>query len=819
MQIGRVATGILWALCLMLPATAQVAPAEHLGHAVGADFKLPDWTAISSWYRDLDAKSPRVALELAGRTTEGRDFFACVISSEANMARLDGIRADARAIADPRKLTPAAAEELLARAVPVVMISIAMHSNEVAAPQFAMELAWNLSTSEAEPWKSMREKSVVVLLPCTNPDGLDMISHWYTQSVGKSYEAGSMPWLYQPYAGHDNNRDWFMLSLEETRIVSKLLYERWFPQVYWDVHQQGSFAERMFVPPFRDPLDPNLDPNVMGTIDLIGTRAALDMTSRGLKGIASGVSYDMWWHGGNRNVPVRHNIVGLLTEAASANLASPLWIAPDRLRAPSGLARYAPSNRFRDPWPGGWWRIRDIIDYELGFATSLFSGVVREPQLYTRTVLEAARRTCALGEQDGAPAAWVIPAENRDGNAVVRLCESLLRTGVEIKKSTNAITADGRSLAPGALVIARGQPAWRHVHDLFEIQAYPGDEPPYDVAGWSLPTLMGIEAIAATKLGSATADSKQDLPLDPPAFVALTRSEEARTPRNSAADEKAGDVDAWRALFAGLERGTPGGSDAGSSLKSGAARWSVLPRIAVYKPWTASMDEGWLRWTLEYCGLKYVSVDNARLKSGDLKQLCDVLVLPDLSSSSIDEGHSSGGVPEEYAGGLEREGRQAIEAFVRGGGRLVAVGRAAGWAIELFQLPLKDVARGKDSGDFSCPGSVLRARLEHTPGDPLSPASSRMEHLFFSGSSAWAEAESKSKDGPEVTMLATYAASDVLHSGWIRSPAVVAGKGAWARADVDMGRVHLFAFSPYYRSWSQGTFHWLLRAIMDTRQK
>ncbi len=819
----RTVIGFALFLLLIRPALAQVPPEQHLGHPVGADFHLPDWNAVSSWYKDLDAKSARVTLEVAGQTTEGRDFLACVIASEANLARLESVRSDAQKLADPRKLGAPEIETLIARAVPVVVISNAMHSTEVAAPQFAMELAWNLATSALEPWKSVREKVVVVILPCTNPDGLDKVAHWYMDSVGKPFEGGSMPWLYQHYAGHDNNRDWFMLSLEETRVVSKLLYERWHPQIYWDVHQQGSFAERMFVPPFRDPLDPNLDASVMGAIDLLGTRAALDMTSQGLKGVASGVSFDMWWHGGNRNVPVRHNMIGLLTEAASANLASPLWVAPDKLRAPSGLARYAPSNRFRLPWPGGWWRVRDIVDYELAFANSLLSGVAREPQLFTRTVLEAAQRTCALGKDSGSPAAWVIPAENRDTNAVMRVCEALLRTGVELRKATTAITVDGRPLAPGAIVIARGQPAWRHVHDLFEVQSYPGDEPPYDVAGWSLPALLGIEALAASRIGSGDEVWMGDGAELRPEFAVLAKAGDAG-PSAKSLPESADNIDGWRALFSELSHDHAGAMTAARKFEipptaKSLAKWTKLPRVAVYKSWTASMDEGWLRWTLEYCGLPFESVDNARLKSGDLRALCDVLVLPDLSSDGIDHGHDSGSVPEEYAGGIEREGRLAIDAFVRGGGRLIAIGRSSGWAIDLFQLPLKDVAHGKEAGDFSCPGSVLRARLEHIEGDALSPADPATGNLFFSGGVAWAPVDPKPKEGPQPVTLASYAANDVLLSGWIRSPNVIAGKAAWVRADIEKGRVHLFAFSPYYRSWSQGTFHWLLRAVMDARSE
>ena len=809
MQRYFVIHGLVVVAALAANAAAQVAPETHLGHSIGADFFLPDWKAVSSWYTDLDKGSARVTVDVAGKTTEGREFLACTITSEANMARLDLIRKDALSLADPRGLSPKAADELIARAIPIVMISNAMHSTEVAAPQFAMELAWSLATSSAEPWKSIRDHVVVVILPCTNPDGLDKVAHWYMDSVGKSFEGSGLPWLYQPYAGHDNNRDWFMLSLEETRIVSSLLYERWHPQIYWDVHQQGSFAERMFVPPFRDPLDPNLDASVMGTIDLIGTRAALDMTSHGLKGVASAVSFDMWWHGGNRNVPVRHNMIGLLTEAASANLASPLWVATDKLKAPAGLARYAASNRFRVPWPGGWWRVRDIVDYEMAFANSLLQSVSREPSLYTRTVLEAARRTCELGVASGNPAAWVIPADNRDTDAVLRLCGALLKTGVEIQRATAPLQVDGRALPAGSLVIASGQPAWRHVNDLFEIQAYPGDEPPYDVAGWTLPALMGVEALAVQKI-------------EAPSLAPLVKASDARTATSVTRDD-ASDLDGWRTLFARLARGEVSSMNGEGFFKGAAAsdshdpHWTKLPRIAVYQPFTASMDEGWLRWTLEYCGLPYQSVNNARLRDGHLEQLCDVLVMPDLSSEGIDHGREAGSVPEEYAGGLEREGRLAIDAFVRGGGRLVAIGRAASWTIDLFQIPLKDAAHGKEAGDFSCPGSVLRAQVEALATDPFSPKNPRMGNLFFSDGLAWTSTEAKPKDGPATQTLASYAASDLLLSGWVRSPNVIAGKAAWVRSDIERGRVHLFAFSPYYRSWTQGTFHWLLRALMDER--
>ncbi len=191
-----------------------------------------------------------------------------------------------------------------------------------------MQLAYELVTSDAEPWVSARREAVVLLAPSLNPDGLDRVVSWYREIQGTPYESASLPELYQWYAGHDNNRDWFMLSLKETQIVTRLLYKEWFPQVYWDVHQQGSRRERLFVPPFRDPLNPNLPATVIAGIGALGGRILYDMTRDGFQGVSTGVTYDMWWNGGNRNVPVRHNIIGLLSEAASANLASPIYLSP-----------------------------------------------------------------------------------------------------------------------------------------------------------------------------------------------------------------------------------------------------------------------------------------------------------------------------------------------------------------------------------------------------------------------------------------------------------------------------------------------------------
>jgi len=793
-------------------------PSAHLGRPLGADFELADWEEVSSYFEGLGRESARVLVETVGQTTEGRDFLLATISSEANLARLDEIREAARRMADPRGLGTDERARLVADGVPIVFISCAMHATETAAPQFAMEFAHALATSEESPWKEAREELVVLIAPSLNPDGQDHVVSWYRETVGTPYESTELLKLYQYYSGHDNNRDWFGLTQNETRIVTELLYSVWHPTIYWDVHQQGSSRERFFVPPYRDPLNPNLDSGIIAAIGALGGRALFDLTAEGKTGVSTGVTYDMWWNGGNRNVPVRHNIVGILTEAASVNIASPIFLQPDRLGAPRGLGEYGPSNRFPAPWPGGWWRLRDIIDYELAFGRSLLGSLVREPETWIENAVSAAERAIERG-RDGGPRAWLIPSDNRDRAAVRRLVETLLLGGVEVFRATAEFEADGRTWPAETLVLPTAQPYGAHVQDLFEVQRYPEGEPPYDVAGWTLPLLFGVRRVEV--MGEFEAS------LEP---VAEAAAAVERFPGSQRGAEDVQNGDVWRravaALYAGESAALGTGEKTRGRLRTGADPddgpspveessdddpWRELsaPRIGVYAPWRGSMDEGWMRWVLDEFEVPYVRVRNEMLRAGRLEDFLDVLVVPSISGRALDDGRNPGTVHPEYARGLDPEGAVAVEEFVRDGGSLITMGSSAAWAIELFDLPLADVTQGDEAGEFSCPGSVLRALpVEHdlTAGLPASVA------LFFSRSAAW-ELDEEADDERELDVLLRYAPTRVLYSGWIREPEVIADRAAWVRAEHGEGEVHLFAFRPQYRGWSQDAFELLFRAL------
>ncbi len=826
LPLAVVASLPLLSCSALAQAPRVTAPEQHLGRPVASDFFLPDWNTVRGYFETLDRESSRVVVEKAGTTTEGRDLVLATISGERNLQRLDALKGIARQLSDPRGLTAAQRAHALAEGRPMVMISCAMHATECAGPQFAMRLAHELATSEEEPWKSAREELVVLLIPSTNPDGLDHVSEWYMRTVGTPYEATELTKLYQLYSGHDNNRDWFTLTQAETRIVSRLLYDEWRPQVYWDVHQQGSRQERMFVPPFRDPLNPNLDPGVIAMINLLGTRGQLDMTRAGLSGVATGGTYDMWWNGGNRNVPVRHNIVGILTEAASARLASPIFLARGDLRAPDGTSGYAPSNSFPDPWPGGWWRLADIVEYEMGFARSLFASLVRDRRLVLENALEAAERALKKGAED-VPQAWILPSDQDDGAATERLCDALMATGIEVEVAREAFEADGRSWPAGSVVIRRAQPYGQYVKDLFEVQRYPeAADAPYDVAGWSLPLILGVRRVevvqpltAKTQRVAKAADA-----------IAAFRSE-ARTDRAAGAFDSR-DGRGWKRAFELLRGGgalafgtkgateglfVPGEPAQADKTLGGGVAIPRAPRIGLYSPWTGDMDEGWMRWVFDTFGVPYVTVRNEALRAGSIADWLDVLVLPGTSARELQGGRAEGSVFPEFASGLEPEGSAAVEAFVRGGGTLVAVGSSCRWAVEQLKLPLVDVTTEAEAKDFSCPGSVLRAIPEagsaFTAGLPDTMA------IFGSRPQAWRAMKDKEREtagagAGSVDVLLRYAPTQLLLSGWIKNGNAIAGQPAWSRVRHGAGSVHVFGFRPQYRGWSQQSFQLLFRSMI-----
>ena len=283
-------------------------PSEYLGHEVGEDRKMAGWAEIVAYFETLDELSDRVVTVEIGRSTEDNPLLMSIISSPDNLERLEDYKkiqeklADARAIADDEE-----ARLLIERGRAVVAITCSIHATEVGASQMSMLLAHELVTSESDDTRAILDNVILLLLPSVNPDGLIDVKEWYESTLDESYEGVMPPFLYQRYTGHDNNRDWFMFTQQETRLVVKHCFNAWRPHVALDMHQTRSNGVRMMVPPFVDPMGPNVDAILNAESAMLGAAMSADMTAQGKAGVAMNVVYDSYspnrsyqqYHGGS----------------------------------------------------------------------------------------------------------------------------------------------------------------------------------------------------------------------------------------------------------------------------------------------------------------------------------------------------------------------------------------------------------------------------------------------------------------------------------------------------------------------------------------
>ncbi len=822
-------------LTLSAPARAAIipSPSEFLGMEVGADRTVADYRQILAYFRALDAASPRVEVEILGKTTLGEDLFLAAISSEANLAGKKRLQEIARKIADPRRLTDADAEALVREGKLLLLVTCNIHSTEIGASQMAMEWAHALAAAEDAETKRRLDEVVLLLVPSLNPDGQILETEWYRKNLGTRYEGGRMPWLYHPYVGHDDNRDWFMLTQKETQAVSRAVYHEWLPQVWLDEHQMGMTGPRIFVPPYAEPVDPDIHPLVWRDVNLIGSNMAFRLEQAGRSGVIYGYVFDAYWPGGTKNTAWWKNISGLLTEVASARFATPVRIEPSELSGEGkGLVEYGTQTNFPNPWPGGTWRLRDIMDYERIASDAILETCAERRTDFLRNALARARAATAVyGPAD----AFRIAADQRDAAGAARLAALLAEHGVELKAGPD-----------GDVYVPLAQPYGPFVNELLTPQRYPETKlvpgkdivRPYDVSAWTLPLMMGVRAERAplpTTLAPWKAVAPQ-LPLDGAAFALAPGSPE--TARLVNAGLRAGTARIARGAVSAGGREWPAGTVFldGAAAKAAATKaqpgqsWTVVgsappaaeplraPRVGVYKPWTASMDEGWTRFVLEQYGFDPKTLDNKAVRAGGLIAAFDAVVLPDVTKDVIatgkrkrDEGSMrySPELPPEYAGGLEKEGAAALGDFVEKGGTLVALSSACEYAIDELALPVRN-ALGRSS-DFAIAGSLLRAEV--AAGHPVTYGLPREVAVFQDEALAF----DTMLPGPEMErrVLATYpvAPPDVLLSGWMRGPQEIARKAAAVALTYGKGRVVLLGFRAQHRAQTPGTFPFVFNAL------
>ena len=786
-------------------------PRSVLGFSPGDDRTIADWQQITDYFWRLDRASDRVLVQTIGKTTLQRPIIAAFISAPENIRNLEKYKDIQQRLADPR-LNPGDGRvdfsgQLVKEGKTVVVISCSIHSTEIVASQMSIQLAYSLANANDEDTLSILHNTILILIPSPNPDGIDIVANWYRKTLGTPDEGRDPPELYHHYAGHDDNRDWFMLNLKETKAVTRLLWKEWFPEIIYDVHQQGSNGSRFFVPPFYDPPNPRIAPLLLRQVGLIGHKMAADVAAAGFRGVLTNALYDTWWHGGFRTAPYFHNSIGILTEAASARIMTPSNVTRDQLARGGTRGMRSPleaTTNFPDPWPGGAWRPHDIMQMELIASHSVLSLAANYRADYLRNFYELGKAGLSANPE-GEPLAYLIPAgQGRDEN-VAKMIGALVEQGVEVYRlehELHAIAGEqiigprkrgetyprfALSLQPmqeipaGSYIVFLNQPYRQNVLALFEPQVYPdritatGEaERPYDVAGWTLPMQMGVESLAVTSIREPANERK----------MSPVKSE----------NEVRGDL--------GLRLWTSDKSPIANPVKPGV-------RIGLYQGPRGNMDEGWTRYVFDTFNVPYESLRDTAMREGNLRARFDVIVLP--SERARGNTQTEDTPSDSGPGGLNPAAVESMRRFADEGGTLICFDASCATVIKQFKLPLRNALEGLRSSDFYCPGSILRINVNTT--DPMSRTMSKEVDAYFINSSAF---EISPGDEARVHVVARYADKEVLRSGWLLGEKYLAGKIALAEVSMGKGRVILFGFRPQHRGQTWGTFPFIWNSIMSS---
>ncbi len=854
-RIVKLFLALVFACPITVPAQRAIpTPESSLGFPVGADLKLATYDESMKYFVQLATSSSRIKLVDVGKTSSGHAWSLALISSPENLAKIERLKEIAQRLAHPAGLTDDQARALAHEGKAFVDISGGLHASEIAGSQHTIQLAYDLLAHADDPAiKTILDNTVLILWPSINPDGQNIVVNWYREVVGTPYEVSPLHELYQKYIGHDNNRDAYMLNVPESRVVART-WREWEPQIIYVQHQTAPFPTRIWLPPFAEPIAPRVAGLMSREVNTIGMTIAQQLETEGKVGATHmGTGFDAWYPGYIDYMPMLQNIASFWTETALYQYATPHFYTTREF--PPEFQDLRPQSLYASPWPGGWWRIKDAIDYmrTASMAVLDYASKYREQLLWNR--YQAGRNAIAR-YTSGPPYAYIIPQQQRDPGTAAEMLRRLAFNGIRVQQLSRDAAYENVSYAKGTWVIPMNQEFAELVRQLFDVQEYPDlreskdgpPEPPYDAAGWTLPYQMDVRVVEArvplsTDFGGALTTPQgtpvdwrtaADAPLTTNATVGGITPPPARiTGVGAALAVDPAQNDAFKLINRALAAGGHVQFESGRYVVSGVATskldaWvnelslhaerraargaNVKPRIALFKPYTASMDEGWTEWLFDQYGFNYTIITNADVQAGNLGERFDVILLTSESSRTITDGFAKGTVPAKYEGGIGDAGSRALDAFVRGGGSLICVNQSASFAISALALPVKVVTAGLPSKDFFASGSILEVITD--PSHPIMSGMPERAKVFVDRSPVFTTLE-----GFEGRALAKYQMSGSPRvSGYLLGEKYLQGMAAALDVRHGTGHVVLIGFRPQWRGQPFGTFRVMFNAALFGRE-
>ncbi len=846
-------------------------PSEHFGFKPGADRMLFNYEALISYLEHIEEASGRMEMKKIGQSPEGKPMYGAFFSTPENLDNLDKLRRINEELALNENLTPRQRQKYQREGKVFFVATLSMHASEVGPSQAAPLIAYRLATTQSRDTLSWLNDVVYMMVPSHNPDGMNMVVEHYNKYKGTQYEGSSMPGVYHKYVGHDNNRDFVTLTQQDNRAVSRLFSQSWYPQVMVEKHQMGSTGPRYFVPPNHDPIAENIDAGIWNWMGIFGMNMIKDMTRENLAGVSQHYAFDNYWPGSTETC-IWKNVIGFLTECASAQYATPIYVEENELSVwGKGLSEYKKSINMPLPWEGGWWKLSDIMDYEL---TSTFSAI-KTCSNHKADILKFRNDMCRKQVEKGKsqpPYYYVFPRQQHDQSELVDLINLLKTHGIDRYKLDSNMHAGGHPLKKGDLVIPLAQPFRPFIKEVLERQDYPvrhytpGGKmiKPYDITSWSLPLHKGLAYHEMNKrsrrLEQALVKIQGRYSLNPginhpyqamvlpvtnnesyqAAFMAHQKGLEVRYIKESR--QIAGQMVKQGAFI------IPDVQDHQDEMEQIESALSTQPRVlkkepafpthkldfpkvALIETWLHDMDAGWTRYLFDRYRIGYQVLRPGQITNADL-QAYDVLVFPDNNKSVLMQGqyedkesYRMSSYPPEYTKGMGEEGLQKVMKYLDQGGKVVAWGRSTELFMgkqtirengesETFTLPVANKADEMEQEGLYCPGSLVRIQLN--PNSVFHLGMPEDIGVFYRGDPVFATRVPLFDMDRRV--LAHFPDENILMSGYAEKPQVLAGEPSHVWLGKGRGEMVLFSFRPQFRASTPADYKMIFNSLLFSRQ-
>ena len=744
-----------------LPASEAVpTPLDFLGYISGTRDVLTHTAEIYAYMRAVAEASPRVTVKTIGESEEGREILLVLISDEATIQEVDTHKELMGRLADPRGTSEAEAAEIISQVKPMYWATGAIHSGETGSPEMLMELTYRLAVDEGEFIRAIRDNMIVMFTPVVEPDGRDKVVDVHmAPRVNPEGPNPNRALYWGKYVFHSNNRDGMSLSLNLSRAVTGT-YLEYHPLVVHDLHESASY---LYTSTGRGPYNAWIDPMVISEWNRLAHKEVREMSAFGVPGVYTHDFYDGWTPNYMFWVAHIHNSIGRFYETQGARNASDYI-----LRLNVDREWHRPST----PLPEVVWSIRNNTNLMQSALLIALNEVATNREEYLRNFWLKGKRSVAKATMEG-PAAYVFPGDETRPGQQARTLQVLQRHGMEVHRTSQAVTVGDETFPAGSYVVRMDQPYSRGADMLLDRQHYSPDDPaPYDDVGWTFGPLYTartvrvldpaiLQAPMAMVEGEVRAPGgvvEADAAATAAYLIRFNADNNLTAFRFAHPDLR---IDAARSGFeAGGESFGPGsfilpvngnprelgqilegaGSEYGftalavNSVPSVTTHQVALPRVALVHTWLTTQNEGWLRIGLDEYGVPhdYISVHQVR-DTPDLRSRYDVILMGPSVADPLMLLHGVQGdepIPwqasehtphigrqassPDIRGGLELRGVANLQRFVEEGGTLLTIGNSS---VLPIHFGLATGVSTRTAPELWAPGGVYRA----TRTDAASP--------------------------------------------------------------------------------------------------